>query len=157
MPVFEFIFLTPAPDFAGTLMGDGPLIPVEVSMPAALQEWCAKNSVPIPAPVSGYAMVDTGASISGIHEDILTSLSIVPLDSIPLSTPSGSSRTFIYPTQVSFPALQVQGYSMSRVAGFQLDWTTNDGKRVIMLLGRDLLSQFLLVYNGKTNTVTLAY
>jgi hypothetical protein len=47
MPVFEFIFLTPAPDFAGTLMGDGPLIPVEVSMPTALQEWCAKDSVPI--------------------------------------------------------------------------------------------------------------
>lgn len=157
MPVFEFVYLTPAPEYRGTLTGDGPIIPVEVSMPAALEEWCVKNSVAIPAPIAGYALVDTGASISGIHEDILTELSIVPIDSIPMATPSGNDRAFVYPTRVSFPALNVQGYSMSRVAGSQLGWVTSDGKNIIMLLGRDLLSQFLLVYNGHTNTVTLAY
>ncbi len=157
MPVFEFVYDSQPPDSTGALLADGPLIPVEVSMPAALQEWFARKFIPIPAPISGFALVDTGASISAIHDGILADLSIDPIDSIPLATPSGSSRTFIYPTQVSFPALAVQGYAMSRVAGCQLDWTTEDGKRVIMLLGRDLLAQFLMVYNGKTNSVTLAY
>jgi hypothetical protein len=46
---------------------------------------------------------------------------------------------------------------MSRVVGTQTNWQTPDGKNVIMLLGRDLLKHFLLVYNGSFNAVTLAY
>jgi hypothetical protein len=155
MPVYEFVYWNQQD--GGTLQRDGPIIPVEVSMPAALEEWCVKNSVAVPSPISGYALIDTGASISGIHEEILTQLSVVPIDSIPMATPSGDGRMFIYPTRVSFPALNVQGYALSRVAGSQLGWQTSDGKKIIMLLGRDILSLFMVVYTGHTNTVTLAY
>jgi hypothetical protein len=54
------------------------------------------------------------------------------------------------------PAINVTGYQV-RVVGNQLNWTTTDGRSVIMLLGRDILSQFLIVYNGKLNTITLAF
>ena len=46
---------------------------------------------------------------------------------------------------------------MSRVAGSMLNWETSDGKKIVMLLGRDPLAMFMLVYTGHTNTVTLAY
>jgi hypothetical protein len=126
-------------------------------MPSALEEWCVKHGFPVPAPEPGYALLDTGASIYGIHEPILEQLSITPIDSIPLGTPSGDGRAFVYPTRVSFPALNVQGYSINRVVGTQTDWTTAGGKRVIMLLGRDILTQFLMIYNGCFNSVTLSY
>jgi hypothetical protein len=35
----------------------------------------------------------------------------------------------------------------------QLNWQTSDGKSVIMLLGRDVLSQFLFVHNAKMDTI----
>lgn len=126
-------------------------------MPSALEEWCVKHNYPVPPPIAGYALIDTGAAISGIHEPILEQLSIIPFDSIPLVTPSGTGRAFVYPTRVSFPALNVQGYTINRVVGSQLNWKTGDGKDVIMLLGRDILAQFLLVYNGKFNLFTLAF
>src|SRR5882757_9170490 len=103
MPVFNFVQWDKVN--LGTLERDGPIIPVEVSMPTALEEWCVKNNFPIATPETGYALIDTGASISGIHEDILKQLSIVPIDSIPIGTPSGTGRAFVYPTRVSFPAL----------------------------------------------------
>lgn len=156
MPVFNFVQWTQ--EGGGTLTKDGPIIPVEVNMPAALEEYCIRQNVPVPAAQSGYALIDTGASISGIHEPILQSLSVVPIDSIPLATPSAQDgRAFVYPTRVSFPGINVRGYAMSRVVGNALNWETSDGKRIIMLLGRDLLSQFLFVYNPSLNAVTLAY
>ena len=155
MPTFNFVYWDQ--QTGGSLERDGPLIPVEVSMPSALEAWCVKNNIPVPAPISGYALIDTGASISGIHEPILEKLSIVPFDSISLVTPSGTGRAFVYPTRVSFPALNVVGYTINRVVGSQLNWSTSDGRNVIMLLGRDILNQFMLVYNGSFNMVTLAY
>jgi hypothetical protein len=86
-------------------------------MPAALEEWCVKNNIPVTPPKAGYALIDTGASISGIHEPILEQLSTVPIDSIPLGTAAGDGRAFIYPTRVAFPALDIAGHSMSRVVG----------------------------------------
>jgi hypothetical protein len=122
-----------------------------------LEEWCVKNNSPVPQPKTGYGLIDTGASISGIFEPILKELNIVPIDSIILSTPGGNRNASVYPARVSFPALKVTGYSMSRVVGNDANWKTTDGKDVIMLLGRDLLAQFVMIYNGRFNMVTLAY
>jgi hypothetical protein len=155
MPVFDFVQWDKVT--GGTLTLDGPIIPVEVSMPEALESWCIKHNFPVPAAIAGYALIDTGAAISGIHEPILEQLSVVPIDSISLVTPSSTSKAFVYPTRVAFPALNVQGYSLSRVVGSQLNWKTSDGKEVIMLLGRDILQHFLLIYNGKMCSITLAY
>jgi hypothetical protein len=155
MPIFDFLYWSQ--ERGDFLAEDGPLIPVEVNVPAVLEEWLVKNNIAIPQPVSGYALIDTGASISAIHEPILNQLGILPIDSIPISTPSGAGRSFIYPTKVSFPALGVVGYSLSRVVGSDLNWLTPDGRTVVMLLGRDLLRFFLLVYNGQRNTITLSF
>src|SRR5262245_3632748 len=155
MPVLNFLHWTR--ERGDTLQADGPIMPVEVNVPLALSEWCIRRNIAVPQPISGYALIDTGSSISGIHEAVLEQLGILPIDSIPLSTPAGSGRAFVYPTCVSFPALNVAGCAISRVVGDQLNFETPDGKKIIMLLGRDLLSQFLLVYNGRSSSITLAY
>jgi hypothetical protein len=154
MPIFDFVQWTQ--QRGGTLTADGPLIPVEVGVPAALEQWLAKNHLPIPAPVAGVALIDTGAGMSGVHEPILQQLNIPAVDSIQIATPSGGGRGSVYQAGVAFPAINVTGYQV-RIVGNQLNWTTTDGRSVIMLLGRDILYQFLIVYNGKVNSVTLAF
>ena len=97
-----------------------------------------------PSGISGYALIDTGASITGVDEDILRGLSVVPIDAIPSSTPSGEGRSFIYPAKISFPGLGLSELRMDRVIGCKPHWQTSDGgKDVVMLLGRDLLQHFL--------------
>jgi hypothetical protein len=47
------------PDSAGRLAQEGPLLPVTVSLPATLVSFLEARSLPVPSPVSGYALVDT--------------------------------------------------------------------------------------------------
>ena len=83
-------------------------------------------------------------------------MNLQPVDSMQVSTPSGVGQCSIYLARLSLPAMSVMGVSV-RVAGNQLNWTASDGKNVIMLFGRDILHQFLMVYKGKMNSVTLAF
>ncbi len=46
---------------------------------------------------------------------------------------------------------------MERLIGCNLKWRTIEDKEVIMLVGRDLLQWFLMVYNGKSSDVFLAW
>jgi hypothetical protein len=151
MPVFEFAFQPTS------LLKDGAIIPVEIGVPTALASWLTQQAIPIPTSLHGYALIDTGASISAIDEQLLLQLEIAPIDSIPLQTPNGESNNFVYPARVSFPAIELYNYAMTRVAGCKLDWTTDDGKKVVMLIGREMLSEFRLLYEGRSNTITLAY
>ncbi len=157
MPVFDFDFQTPNLKIHETLLRDGPLLAVEISVPAAMELWCLTQSFPVPPAVCGYALVDTGAAVSAVHEGVLTALGLAPIDSVPVSTPSGDSDMFVYPARVSFPGLDVTPHTLTTFAGCQLDWLTPNGKNVVMLLGRDVLSDFLMVYNGRTGAITLAY
>ena len=58
---------------------------------------------------------------------------------------------------MSFPTLNIPELKMERVVGCELKWQTTDGKEIIMLLGRDLLRYFLMIYNGPNSTVTLSF
>jgi hypothetical protein len=155
MPTFDFYYWNK--DFGNTLLSVGPIIPVEVSMPSALQEFLTKENVSIPAPQVGYALIDTGASITAIDETVLKQLSILPIDSIPSQTPHGAGRSFVYPTKVSLPSINVKDFSIARVIGCNLKWKTADEKEIIMLLGRDMLGGSVLIYNGKSASITLAF
>jgi hypothetical protein len=73
MPTFDFFFWDQKTN-SGTLAQSGPIIPVEVSMPRALEEFCTKKAIPIPAPKVGYALIDTGASITAIDENIFAAV-----------------------------------------------------------------------------------
>jgi hypothetical protein len=155
MPVFDFFHWNQQQ--GDTLTDPGPLVQVVVSMPAAVEEFCTKNGYQIPAPIPGYALIDTGASATAVDEDILKQLSIVPIDLMATSTPSGDGKSFVYPAKITFPGLNLNDLAMARVIGSKLKWQTVDGKEIIMLLGRDLLRFFLMIYNGPGTTLTLSY
>lgn len=155
MPVFDFSHWDK--EQGDTLAETGPLIQVVLSMPEALAEFSRNQNLRVPLPISGYALIDTGASNTAVHGEILKELSVLPIDRIPHATPSGVGKAFVYPGQVSFPTLGIAELKMDRVVGCELKWQTSDGKEIIMLLGRDLLRHFLMIYNGPNSNVTLSY
>jgi hypothetical protein len=159
MPVFDFFHWDK--DKGYTLTETGAILQVTVGLPPALEQFCVRSNIAIPAPVPGYALIDTGASASAVHEQIFADFGVQPIDHIAMSTPHTRDKySFVYPAKIQFPGLNLTGDSVMpwmRVVGCELQWTTFDGKEIIMLMGRDLLRYFLMVYNGVQSDVTLAY
>lgn len=92
-----------------------------------------------------------------MDESIFQALAIAPIDYIPTQTPHGDGRSAVYPAAISFPGMAINDLSMERIIGCNLKWKTSDDKEIIMLLGRDLMRWFLMVYNGLSADIHLAY
>lgn len=155
MPVFNFFHYTK--ELGYTLEQSGPIIPVTIGIPVALEEFCVEKGYAIPPAASGFALIDTGASASAVHEQILLDMGVLPIDSIPTQTAHGAGRSFVYPAKVGFPALNIENYRMDRLIGSDLKWKTVGDKEVIMLLGRDILKFMLFVYNGLSSDVHISF
>jgi hypothetical protein len=63
----------------------------------------------------------------------------------------------VYPASVTFPGMNVTDLPMERVVGCTLKWKTKDDQEILMLMGRDLLRWFLMIYNGPNSDITLCY
>jgi hypothetical protein len=155
MPVFNFYHWSQ--EFGYTLTQSGPLVSVEISVPTALKAHLSEKGLPIPAPQPGFALIDTGAFATAVDQSIFDALGVAPINKIKTTTPHGEAESPIYPASVSFPALSVTDMPMETLIGCNLKWKSAEGQDVIMLLGRDLLQYFLMVYNGKSADVFLAY
>lgn len=155
MPVFNFFHYSN--NIGRTLNETGALVSVEIGLPNALKQYFSEKGLAIPAAISGFALVDTGAFATAVDESVFESLGVSHIDEIPTDTPHGSGTSKVYPANVSFPGMNVTDMPMERVVGCRLKWKTRDGKEIIMLMGRDLLQYFLFVYNGISSDVTLCY
>ena len=134
----------------------GPLIDLLVGISAPRTKALTDAGLPVPAPVSTRFLVDTGASNTRVDPAILSQLSLTPTGSIPIHTPStGGTPAMCNQFDISlsiphpclnrrFPAIAVTEANLS-AQGIQ------------GLLGRDILANCLLIYNGEANTFTLSF
>ena len=94
--------------------------------------------------MSGLALIDTGATFSSIDEDILNALGIRPVGSTPVQTPSGVlQQREIFTCQFFFPGTPIPVFPFANVVG-----STLKHQGIVALIGRDLLRNFLLIYDG---------
>mgnify|MGYP001055601102 CR=1 FL=1 len=156
MPVYNGEFRTgvgqPGP---GGLIGVGPILPVEVAVPSALSKILAEQGQSIPSPVSGLVLIDTGATRSCVHIDVVSKLGVNPIGVIELATASGKSQHHLYPAKFNFPAIKFQ-VEFSSLVGVDLRAQSIGGHQIIALMGRDLLSKCLLIYNGTKGSFSIA-
>lgn len=123
----------------------GPIVPVEVSIPSALALYFVEKNSQIPTATVGYALIDTGASISGIDRNILSKLGVNPVgtEPIPVYTPGGVANQYLYPARLSFPGTKLPTINYASVFGVDL---LQQG--IIALIGRDILRHCVFIYNG---------
>jgi hypothetical protein len=129
----------------------GPVLPVEISIPAALLRRLAQQGSLPPTPQPGLALVDTGASLSAVDDEIVRTLGIVPVGQTQIHTAGGIISRPLYPLRFSFPGIGLPPITFRRVAGSALQ-----SQGIIALLGRDVLANFILIYNGSAGTFSLA-
>ncbi len=158
MPIFHRNFVhssrstNPGAVNPGHLANVGPRLPVQIGIPDNLAVAYADEGKEIPALVDGYALFDTGASITCVDESVLRRLGLPPMDNIDLATPSGSSKAHTYACALYFPGYPLPDADLSFVAGAQLQHTG-----YVALIGRDFLSDMVLIYDGPGARVTFAF
>lgn len=108
-----------------------------------------KKGIPMPKPIIGNALIDTGASISVVDLSVISNLQISPVGISTVVTTAGSVRQNLFPVKVMLPRLAVE---ISAVLGADLR-----PFGVVALIGRDILSRFLMIYHGLGGTVTLSF
>lgn len=128
----------------------GARIALTVAVPPSQAAQISASGGAIPAPVSGIALIDTGASVTCIDNDLALSLGLRAVGSVSVNTPSG----------VGIAQTQYLGEVTLPGSAGNL-WTLTGAvlapQGIIALIGTDVLANCVLVYNGSAGAFTLAF
>jgi len=150
---FEFIYKSSSND--DLLYVDGPVIEVEITVPLPLVRYLRKSNLPAYPLMHGLAIIDTGAAITAIDAGVLEKLGIPYIDTELMHTVHGSAEMQMFNASANFPSLELGGISLDRVPGGSIRSATNAGTDIIMLLGREILRNLKMTYDGPNSKVTI--
>jgi hypothetical protein len=103
----------------------------------------------VSAPISALAPIDTGASRTVVRDDLIQRLGLQPTGSAFVATPSSAPAPYPeYIVRLEIPSATAFDI---RVIAIPLH-----DPAVQCLIGRDILRQFVLVYNGPAGSCSLA-
>ncbi len=160
MPIFHTQYSGKANDQSGkeisvnprqVLQMRGPVVQVSVTVAQKISEQLIQQSIEVPEPVSGWALIDTGASNTCIDNTIATNLHLPVIDQVKMASAThNGTLSNVYPVFMRFIGVPIE-VNAERVIGAELG---NQG--LIILLGRDLLQNFTMFYNGITGQITIS-
>ena len=154
MPIYNRFWTNPSTGQhdPNLLAPNGPALPIEISIPDSYVDLLQIASIPIPSPLSGSALIDTGARFTAVDINVLQQLGIDPVSTIEVITPSGREIQGIYMVRIGFVGTSIPPFQPWWVTGSQLQAFGH-----IALIGRDILNQSLMVYDGKHGMWTIAF
>jgi hypothetical protein len=150
--LYDFAVHGPGPyplPSAGVLASVGAVTPIDLSVPMAVASSLASAGQPVPPSATGVAMLDTGASLTCVHEPLLTGLGLHPVGSITSGTAAGQVQQSLYVALLSFP--QIGWIGDLAVVGVDLTGQqvgTAPPQKLDALIGRNLLQNWTLVWHG---------
>lgn len=132
------------------LKEEGPILNLEVQIPTDLEKQFKKSNTDIPESVIVKALIDTGASHSVIRSTVVEKLKLTPVGKVKICTPSTADHECLqYFLRLRFPKHDLTYQGVFTATGL-------DGQSVECLIGRDILSDAILIYLGKDNSFTLS-
>jgi hypothetical protein len=129
----------------------GPQVGVLIEIPEALAKLLAEAGKPAPTPVSGMALIETGATSSVVDAAVVAALGVNPVGTARVGTAGGPATQPVYPIHIQLQGIGLT-ISFGRVTGAPLR-----EMGLVALLGRDMLSRMILYYDGPNSEYTLAY
>lgn len=116
---------------------------------------------PVPAPVPVRAMIDTGASCTCVDPTIIAPLNLTARNAdVPVNTGSSGDTPHLadeYDTSLIIPPVSPQDVAFRRAAIPVVEMPLTESVGVDALIGRDILGDCLLVYDGRNGLFSLAY
>jgi len=139
-------FSVQSPNLAAT----GPVFNMRLWVPPKLEEVLNADNKEIPTQVDVMAMIDTGATSTVIQEGLAVKLGIKPLDTEMINTPTTDGHEcYKYHVRLLFPNGVV-----AEVVAIEAPLVN---QHIQLLIGRDVLTQGVLVYTGFTNSFSLSF
>lgn len=144
---------------AGALAIVGPFCPIEIHVPPAIAQILSNTGQPMPNCVTGMALIDTGATSTCVHEQILIGLGLNPVGIVNLGTANGPTQQNVYPLRIICPT---QGWKFDIGSAIGVNLTGQvlnviPPVPIIALLGRDILQHWIFVYNGPLGLWTVGH
>lgn len=139
----------PAPEL---LAVQGPVIPVVLSVLDETSKALMESKQKPPDPINGFALIDTGATSTCVDRDsarraFLPTRGVANMASA--SHPENEAELFagkiVLHNTVAINVPNAMGVNLSGFPG------------LIALIGRDTLQNCVMVYNGRTGSIDLAY
>ncbi len=133
------------------LSAKGPVIQVSIGIEEIFAQQLIQQGKQIPELKSGLALIDTGASITCIDETFAVDLGLPVIDKAMMSSAShDATEKNVYPILIQFIGVPIK-LNVDRAIGATLN---NQG--IIALVGRDVLKEFTMFYNGIAGEITLS-
>lgn len=127
----------------------GPTVEVSIGVHAYLARNLATHGKPVPAPIVGAALIDTGATVTTIDVKVAETLGLSYSGVVQSLGIGGSSTGYRAPCQVS-----IKGLCVNIPRAHCHPFPTDTG--LLALIGRDILRHMILTYDGLNGAVTLA-
>jgi len=103
-------------------------------------------------------MIDSGATRTAIDGTAITQLGVQPISTTLVGTAGGPVSQGVYPASLRFPGMGNMTLDFSSVVSVTLTGQgTPDGQPLICLIGRDVLANAVLIYNGPHSLWTIAF
>jgi hypothetical protein len=145
------------PFLNGKIDADGPVIFLYVNISSQRVAALRAAGQAIPASIRIRGLIDTGASCTAIDESAINSLGLVPTGSILVHTPStGTTPQNCNQYDMSLWFVVAPGYHQisQTIPVIGADFSMQG---IQALIGRDILANCLLVYNGQDGTFSLSF
>lgn len=129
----------------------GPVIPVVIHPDAAFVIALQAAGKEIPQPVSGLALVDTGATTTCVDGDTALKMGLASNGTAKMCSASHDNADCLtYPVRLTFTGWNVN-LDAAKAMGVSIS-----KQGIIALVGRDLLKKCILVYNGADGSFSIA-
>lgn len=127
----------------------GPVLQVSVTIEQNVGKGLIAQGKELPTPKSGLALIDTGASNTCIDEQAAKELGLPVIDVGSMQSASHEKHPCnIYPIQINTPIVTLNA---PRAMGASLA-----SQGLLVLIGRDILQNCNLFYNGPVGQFTLS-
>ena len=133
------------------LFHQGPIIQVEIGISSRLAQLYTEQNLEAPPPKSGHALLDTGASHSCIDTDLAQELKLPLIRTLRMATPSHAGHDAPVYSDGSLNIIAIGKSDGVKFVGASLK-----SQNIQVLIGRDILSKGVLIYNGFHGSVVFA-
>ena len=132
------------------LQQQGPMVDVRLWIGTPVEGALKKSGNKIPQPVQAKALIDTGATGTVIHPELVKQLGLKPIGIVSITTPSSENvPCYEYIIRIMFPNNVV-------MESFAVEAPLK-GQQIQCLIGRNVLARGVLVYTGYINQFTLSF
>ena len=137
----------------------GPMVRAAIMVSTARHQMLEAVGQPVPDAQTIQALIDTGASISGVDPTILSALGLTPTGETEIvSTTTGAAGVRVPSYDVCIGIYAARAGDLHFISEtIQVTATNLAGRGFQALIGTDVLRKCILHYNGADGIFTLAY